>query len=195
MTNLPEIRDARPSDAKAMVAYQRRIFSDARHLVTSPDEYRVGPWRQRFWIARKATSRLECCLVATQGDDIVAMLDSWTDRRRRVTHSTSFGMSVANGWRCKGLGKKLLSHFIAWVQKHPTLERIELHVHADNTHAIKLYTQLGFQFEGTRKGAIRYEDGRVVDDHIMALWPGVWPGEPYNTVQAPPKGETKDGET
>ncbi|WP_417461091.1 GNAT family N-acetyltransferase [Kordiimonas sp.] len=171
MTTLPEIRNARPSDAKAMIAYQRRLFADAQHMVTAPGEFRAGPWRQRFWIARKATSKYERCLVATEGNAIIAMLDSWTDRRQRVTHSTSFAMSVASGWRCRGLGKKLLSHFIAWVQIHPTLERIELHVHADNAHAIELYTQLGFQFEGTRRGAVRYEDGRVVDDHIMALWP------------------------
>ncbi|WP_417463993.1 GNAT family N-acetyltransferase [Kordiimonas sp.] len=172
MRNLPEIRDAKPSDAKAMIAYQKRIFENALHMVTAVDEFGVGVWRQRFWIARKATSKLERCLVATHDGHIVAMLDSWTDRRRRVAHSTSFAMSVAEGWRCKGLGKKLLSHFIAWVQKHPTLERIELHVHADNTHAIELYTQLGFTLEGTRKNAVRYEDGRIVDDHIMALWPG-----------------------
>lgn len=70
-----------------------------------------------------------------------------------------------------GIGKALLNHFIAWVKKHPTLERIELHVHSDNRSAITLYETTGFQLEGTRRSAVKYEDGRVVDDHIMALWP------------------------
>ena len=48
------------------------------------------------------------------------------------------------------------------------LERLELNVLADNHRAVKLYESVGFVLEGTRRGAFRFEDGRVVDDHMMA---------------------------
>lgn len=57
------------------------------------------------------------------------------------------------------------------VKDHPKLQKIELHVHADNKAALQLYESMGFVHEGIRKRAIQYQDGRIVDDILMALWP------------------------
>ncbi|NVJ69854.1 MAG: GNAT family N-acetyltransferase [Alphaproteobacteria bacterium] len=165
------IRPARISDAKALNRYIREIYADAAFLITRPDEFHMSQWRQRYWIAKKLTTPFETCLVAVDGNEIIGMLDCWTDRRRRIRHSTCFAMSVKRSRRGQGVGKKLLLHFTKWVQKHDIIERIELHVHSDNAAAISLYKGVGFIEEGCRKGAVRYEDGRIVDDHIMALWP------------------------
>lgn len=165
------IREAQPSDAKQINRYLREMYAAADHLITHSDEFKIGVWRQRHWISKKLINPHETCLVATEKDTIIGMLDCWTDRRQRVQHSTCFAMTVKEGWRCKGVGTKLLEEFIDWVKNHATLERIELHVHNDNTHAISLYEAMGFQHEGTRRNAVRYEDGRVVDDLLMALWP------------------------
>lgn len=171
MTNDFTVRPARVSDARKMNLYIRRTMSDSRHLITRAEEFRMGPLKQRFWISRKIARKSETCLVAEAGTEIVGMLENWTDSRLRVRHTTIFGMSVAPHWQRRGVGKKLLSQFIEWVQKHDQLNRIELHVHSDNEAAIALYQSMGFRHEGTRLKAVHYEDGRVVDDHIMALWP------------------------
>ncbi|MBV1889186.1 MAG: GNAT family N-acetyltransferase [Proteobacteria bacterium] len=166
-----EIREAQTSDARKLNQYIRATFASSRHLITRKEEFGTGPFKQRFWIAKKQTNPLEVCFVASTGKNIVGMLDNWTDRRQRVAHVTCFAMSVAEDRRGKGLGKALLKTFIDWVKKHPSLTRVELHVHSDNAGAIKLYESCGFEHEGVRKNAVRYEDGRVVDDIIMALWP------------------------
>jgi len=165
------IRSAKPSDAKALNLYQRKIFRPKNHLITKPNEFRMGTLKQWRWIHQKRSNPYETCLLAISNHEIVGALDNWTDRRRRVTHNTCFTMSVKEGWRGLGVGKRLLTHFIDWVSSHPTLERIELHVHSDNDGALVLYKNCGFEVEGTRRQAIRYEDGRIVDDYIMALWP------------------------
>ncbi|WP_262690493.1 GNAT family N-acetyltransferase [Kordiimonas aestuarii] len=174
------IRAAKPSDASALRAYTRTIYAEGKYLITRPQEFRISLLRQRFWIARKSLNPDEACFVAEINGVVIASLECWTDRRRRVRHNTSFAMSVHPGHRTQGIGKKLLLHFIKWVQNHPRIERIELHVHADNAAAIALYRSLGFLLEGTRLGAVRYEDGRTVDDHIMALWPKTDMGAPDN---------------
>ena len=166
-----EIREATPADARKLNAFTRAIFATSRHLITREIEYAMGPFKQRLWIAKKQANKLETCLVATASGQIVGMIDNWTDRRSRVAHGTCFAMSVSEHWREKGVGSALLSAFIIWVQENPTLTRIELHVHSDNHAAIKLYERIGFEREGVRKKAVRYEDGRIVDDIIMALWP------------------------
>ncbi len=166
-----KIREAIPKDAKALNAYVQMVFNTSKHLITSPDEFRLTPWKQRFWIARKLNSKSETCLLACKNGDIIGMLDNWTDRRARVRHVTTFAMSVHPEMRGQGVAKRLLSDFIGFVNEHPTLQKIELHVHADNKAAIGLYEGMGFTREGIRERSIRYQDGRVVDDILMALWP------------------------
>lgn len=166
-----EIREAKASDARVLNAYIKEIYGTSDHLITRQSEFRTGSFKQRFWITKKALHPSEICLLALRDGKIIGMLDSWTDMRARVKHSTSFAMSVKQEYRSNGVGKALLNHFILWVKKHETLERIELHVHSDNVAAQQLYKNLGFELEGTRRKVLRYEDGRVIDDHIMALWP------------------------
>lgn len=186
MTDTPDqkpitIRAARPSDAAALNAYVRAIYTEGTGMITRPREFRASTLRQRFWLARKGVNPDETCLLAFEDDTIVGMLECWTDKRQRVRHSTTIAMSVHAGFRKRGIGKKLLLHFADWVQKHARLERIELHVHADNLAALALYRSIGFVLEGTRRGVIRYEDGTFTDDHIMAFWP-------KNDIMTPPRG-------
>lgn len=166
-----QIREAIPSDAKKLNAYIRKTYESAEHLITRPEEFRIGPWKQRFWIARKSAAPDQICLLAIENEEIVGMLDNWLDRRLRVRHVTTFAMSVAPADQQKGIGTALLKTFINWCQNHKTIQKIELHVHSDNTHAYKLYEKLGFEREGQRQGSIQYDDGRIVDDILMALWP------------------------
>lgn len=164
-------RDAKPSDARALNTYIRHIYAVSDHLISLPEEFRMRAFRQRFWIAGKATNPFETCIVAVTGDKIIGMLDSWTDRRARVKHVTSFAMSVHQDHIRRGIGTTLLNTFTTWVAENPRLDKIELHVHADNAGAIALYKKTGFTVEGTRSRAIKYDDNRFVDDVLMAYWP------------------------
>lgn len=166
-----EIRPAIASDARNLNRYVRHIFATSEHLITRPHEFATGPFRQRMWIAGKATNPYETCLIATDGKDIVGMIDSWTDRRERVKHVTTFAMSVHPDWHGQGIGRRLLTSFVDWVRDNDRLEKIELHVHADNESAIALYKKCGFEQEGVRKRAIRYNKNDFTDDILMAYWP------------------------
>lgn len=165
------IRGAEPSDARNLNRYIRFIYNASDHLITHPDEFRTGAFRQRFWIAGKASNPFETCLIAMIDDQIVGMLDSWVDRRTRVKHVTGFAMSVHPDHARQGIGTSLLEHFITWVAENPRLQKIELHVHANNAAAIALYNNTGFTVEGTRARAIKYDNNRFVDDILMAYWP------------------------
>ena len=76
-------------------------------------------------------------------------------------------MGVHPRWQGRGIGRMLLGVALSWADG-VGLERLELNVLADNHRAVKLYESVGFVLEGTRRGAFRFEDGRVVDDHMMA---------------------------
>ena len=51
------------------------------------------------------------------------------------------------------------------------LKRLELNVRSDNQAAQALYRGLGFHHEGTRSKFIRLDDGTLIDDWVMALFP------------------------
>ncbi|MCJ9429215.1 GNAT family N-acetyltransferase [Kordiimonas marina] len=167
------VRVARLRDARALNGYIRAIYKEpGGYMITRGDEFTLGWLGQRVRLARKLANAYETCLVAEDDTGtLVGMIDCWTDSRARVRHSTVFAMSVAADWRGCGVGRALLEAFIAWVKAHKSLRRIELHVHDDNARAIALYRRFGFALEGVRRRAVAYEDGRVVDDQIMALWP------------------------
>lgn len=164
---------ANPSDGRALNDYLRLTYALEQHLITRSDEVRLGPLGQRKWIKNKRENPLTTCLLAKdiKTGAIIGMLDNWADARARVRHVTGFALTVANTHQGRGIGTALLNHFINWVIEHPILEKIELHVHDDNLVARKLYERIGFTHEGVRKGAVRYEDGRIVDDLIMGYWP------------------------
>ncbi len=165
------IRQARVADARALDNFLAEIFRTARHVITKSQEFQPGFLSRRVWIARKQLNPFETCLLAVQAGKIVGMIESWTDRRARVCHITCFFMAVSPSEQRRGIGKHLLQAFLNWVAAHDRLDKVELHVHDDNDAALALYTKLGFEIEGRRKGAIRYEDGRVIDDLLMAYWP------------------------
>lgn len=170
-----ELVKAQPADGKAVNEYLRSLYASEKHLITRIEEVTFGPTAQRKWIRDKMDHPLTTVLLVkdlSKGDKLVGMLDSWVDARARVCHVASFGMSVHAEYRRKGIGRALLEAFAQWVADHRVLEKIELHVHSDNLGAHKLYEDMGFVKEGLRKEAVRYEDGRVVDDILMAYWPG-----------------------
>ena len=55
-----------------------------------------------------------------------------------------FGVSVAEGWRGRGIGTALIRHLEAWAAAHGA-ERIILNVSEANTDAIRLYHTLGYR--------------------------------------------------
>lgn len=73
--------------------------------------------------------------------------------------ATLMDVGVAPELRGKGLGRRLLAHFIANCEQR-TCTEIWLEVRASNDSAIHLYKQNGFELIETRKGYYPSADGR-----------------------------------
>lgn len=171
MQNTIIISKAEIKDARHVNTFVNHIFSVAQHLISTPSEADMGYWKRRHWITRKTASPLETCFLAKENSKIVGMLECWSDHRLRVKHVTTFGMSVHPNYQGQGIGSALLETYISWVSNHKILQKIELHVHSDNEQAIMLYEKFSFQREGSRRAAVKYQDGRIIDDYLMALIP------------------------
>ena len=77
-----------------------------------------------------------------------------------------WGMYVAPGYRRSGAGRKLLDAVIRFAEQVEGLRQLNLCVNADNSAAIALYKQCGFEIFGTEKDAMNI-DGTFVDELHM----------------------------
>ena len=166
------IRSAKPKDARSFARFKKEMLRTSDHLNTRSEEAYFGTWHERKSIKRILSKDDEIILLAIKGGEIIGAIETLTDRRIQLKHSTVLGISIAAPHRGLGVGRQLLEVYLAWAKEHPRLERIELHVHADNTVALELYKKLGFQHEGQRIGAIRRGSQEYVDDILMCFYLG-----------------------
>ena len=156
-----EIRRAEPDDCSAIYEMFKspKVYEGTLQLPYPAREQ----WRKRI-------SETEGCysLVAVSGEHVIGMLtiDTFPNKPRR-RHVGIIGISVAEAWQGKGVGKALMQAGIDLADKWLNLTRLELEVYADNDAAIRLYERFGFEREGLlRQHAFR--DGKYVDSIMMA---------------------------
>lgn len=156
------IRSAEPGDVDAV----RRIYAGPQavrgtlQLPFSPGQL----WRERLEKPQTGVWQL----VACAGEEVVGHLSlkAYLENPRR-RHAATLGMAVADEFRGRGIGARLLQSAVDLADRWLNLQRIELEVFVDNAPAVRLYERFGFVREGTcRQYAFR--DGEFVDVHVMA---------------------------
>lgn len=173
------IRPVRESDAAQMNELLIEICRAGVGSVRLPDEMRKSD-EEALESVRKFTpggenSGPRGCLFVADVDGRVAGEGSIKRMSpSRLRHIAHIGISVHPEFQGLGLGRALMEAMMAWARevrdpKLPDITRVDLAVFADNTKARRLYESFGFEVEGVRKNFIRYEDGRMVDDLIMAV--------------------------
>jgi len=166
------LRSARPGDARALIALTRAVLATSAYMVQEADEYTATVRGKRAWIASQQDSATGLYLVAEAAGRLVGFADCRAEHRRRRRHAVTLGLAIDAAWRGRGIGRALAARVLEWARANPALQRVELHVQADNAHAIALYRSLSFVEEGRRTGALKDADGRLIDDLLMCAFVG-----------------------
>jgi RimJ/RimL family protein N-acetyltransferase len=114
--------------------------------------------------ARAASWTLEGTLLAVAGGEIVGSLHIDASRHG----FGELGMTVARGWRGRGVGSALLAAGIDWARERG-LHKLSLSVFPHNAAAIALYRKFGFIEEGRRVKQYRRASGELWDAVDMGL--------------------------
>lgn len=156
-----EIRRAEADDAGSI--YEMFISPQVYESTLQLPYPSRGYWRKRL-------TEDEGCyhLLAVSGEHVIGIISVETfpnlPRRRHAGH---IGISVAEAWQGKGVGKVLMQAGIDLADKWLNLMRLELEVYVDNEAGIRLYERFGFEREGVlRRHAFR--NGEYVDAVMMA---------------------------
>jgi len=104
--------------------------------------------------------------VAVDREKIVGWCDVTPIGRPTLSHVGVLGMGLLPDYRGGGIGRRLMESAL---RRAPAIgiERVELHVFADNGRARRLYEASGFVVEGTHPRRLKI-DGRYRDDIMMA---------------------------
>jgi putative acetyltransferase len=159
------IRTARNGDEDRMAAFMGVLCAEAPDTVTrrSPPT----PEDQSQFLNSVGEAERAFILLATDGDEVIGLLNLWAGSKPETRHCGSFGMSVTAERRRQGIGRRLLQAAIDQALLWDGFCRIELEVAAWNAPAIHLYEQLGFRHEGRKAKAMNIR-GEPEDTLIMA---------------------------
>lgn len=171
------VRTAEGDDAGELVRLARHVMSTSPHTLTQPDEFTLTEEEERKLLEEYAAHASRAFLVGAVEGRVVAALNFKAHERRRQAHHGHFGVGVAQAWRGRGIGRRLIVALLDWGADHPTLEKICLGVYETNTGARRLYAALGFVQEAVRVKEIRLGPGQYVDEIQMSVFvkPGIAP--------------------
>lgn len=154
-----EIRTATEEDAEATIEFLREFRSEGLHTVLQHDGTPITENQKAF--IRSHDGKNGIMLLCLKAGKVVGCLTADSKSHPQLRHSCEFGMGVLKHERGKGVGSALISRLAKWARA-AGVSRLELCVFARNSEAIRLYRNLGFEVEGTRRRAVRisnaYED-------------------------------------
>lgn len=134
------------------------VSADSRTLITTPDEER----RKEDGDVMKMLTE-HCALAAFDGDEALGMATLVRHAEKRRNHVAEVcWVFVSPKHRRRGIAKTLMVA-IEEHAKSVDIECIELHVASDNSSAIGMYQQIGYEQYGTLPKAVKidssYTDG------------------------------------
>jgi RimJ/RimL family protein N-acetyltransferase len=160
-----EIRPAHPRDAEQFLEVLREVAAERRYIATEEVRWRPRELRKRFrrpWTEQAAT------LVAVADGRVVGSLGIRREDWRNNRHIATFGMSIIEDWRGRGVGSALLAEALRWA-RGVGVEKVSLTVYPHNTRAVALYRKFGFVDEGRLSGQSKKSYG-YDDEVIMSRW-------------------------
>ena len=164
------IREANTLDAADLINFVNKLSEEKEiDIPLEPGEFNLSLEEEISILNNYHEAENSIFLVAEYKGQIIASLNISGGKRKALRHSAELGISVAAGWRGKGVGNALMEQAVRWAGENPVLKRIELQVYARNQKAIHLYEKHGFVLEGRRKGLF-FQNGEYLDDLIMALY-------------------------
>lgn len=163
-------RWARPEDAPAILAFNRRLADTAPYFLA----YDIDPATGADMLGAKLTGGG----LSADGDGVLVLADEATDRLagvlllRRHRHPAfqgvlQLGLGIAPDWRGMGVGRRFLDHAVDEARA-AGVRRLQLATVADNVPAVRLFRAAGFREEGRLSQAAEI-DGAFVDVLVMAM--------------------------
>lgn len=161
------VRPATVADAEALATLQRVQILAGHGMVQTLEQ---SPTKEQI-VARFASYEGATLRIVAEVDGaIVGDAEIKQLAPKRCAHVGVLSVGVHPDFQRRGIGRALMQRLIDHGRERG-LKRLELNVRSDNHGAQALYRGLGFRHEGTRSKFIALDDGSLIDDYVMVLFP------------------------
>jgi RimJ/RimL family protein N-acetyltransferase len=162
------IRLALPSDAARIITYVQSVGDESDFLTFSGSEFNKTIAEEEAIIQDHLDTHNKIFIVGEINGQIVSILNAGGKQKPRLRHVIEFGVSVRKDHCDKGIGRHMVEYLISWGKNNDIVKKINLMVVEHNLGALKLYEQLGFEYEGRLRKDF-YEGGKYYDGLAMGL--------------------------
>lgn len=166
LADTPVIRSIHASDAAAFLDLCRQLDRETTFMMLEPDERTTTLEEQRAELERVVAAENQTLIVAEIGERLVGYVGAYGSLYRRERATAYIVAGVLQAQTGRGIGRRLFEELERWARAH-AVHRLELTVQTRNVAAVRLYTKLGFQIEGTRRQPLRVDED-YIDEHYMA---------------------------
>ena len=163
-----EIRSVRVEESAKIIEVRDKIYTETEFLIRRPGDPMVSLYEEEQYVSKVMDSKTDCLLGAYVDGELVGIggINMVGQNKKVVAHRATMGISILKDYWNDGIGSRLLEAIIE-LGIRVGYEQIELEVVTENERAIKLYEKYGFRIYGTRPHAMKEEDGRYKDEHLM----------------------------
>lgn len=164
------VRTPEEGDAQNLIKLIHTVDSETRFLAREPREFNLTLEQEKEFIRDNMNNENGCFLIAELDGEIIANCSvGLVLNNKRYLHRAAMGIVVRKDYWNRGIGKNLMQECIKWC-KEKDVEQLELEVVTQNNRAISMYKNFGFEIYGTKKHALKYEDGTYADEYFMILF-------------------------
>lgn len=159
-----DIRSPSTADAAACLACFRQVTGETDFLLYTHEEALAFdiPAEEDF-IRSYIEHPDHLYLIADVEGEVAGSLTLNSSKFRKQRHMALLGMAVQHKFWNMGIGRRLMTAAIRWVEQHPEIAVIHFEVLANNERAIQLYRNFNFTENGRMPNAIRQPDGSLAD--------------------------------
>ncbi|MEM8782294.1 MAG: GNAT family protein [Planctomycetota bacterium] len=162
------LRRAMPNDASAILDYMHNILPEVTpYICTTPEEFDYTVEQESEMLAKQDPAKGDLYVLAEHESQVVGSLNISPLRRTRLAHVSLLGMTLRAEFRGVGIGTAMMHAVIAWAERHPVTELLQLEVYADNERARRLYRRVGFVEVGRIPRRMKFGPGEYKDSIVM----------------------------
>lgn len=142
------IRHAVESDAAIYIDYLRIVACESDNLILGKGDVKTPEEIEKTYIKNLLKSKGNYRFCGFIDGKLVASINIFRPERRRVSHKSSFCISVLKEFWGNGIGDVMVKHMIDFLKVRGNTKKINLQVREDNISAVNMYKKNGFSVEG-----------------------------------------------
>lgn len=161
------IRYPKRTDLQKLWRYINELSEEKTFISFQGEEISLEDERKFLNESLKKIKSSDAIVLIVESEGEIVGISDVQKRIRAEKHTALFGISIAQDFRSKGIGKKLMQSILEEVKsKMKDLRIIRLACFAQNSAACGLYKSLGFKEYGKLPGGLLYR-GQPQDEILM----------------------------